>query len=136
MEPPVLHCEASTSGHVGQQPYCPAVAPTRFHQRDDRRAAAPRAALHPRRRRRRNTTRPRRAAGVGAATDQRESRGQLAPIAGTLDQPAFAIFTDCYHRATLVRPAGDVLVIAPYIVECEHINKLVNTLTDSISGYA
>jgi beta-alanine--pyruvate transaminase len=37
----------------------------------------------------------------------------------------------------LVRPAGDVLVIAPpYIVEKSHIDALVNTLADSIKKYA
>jgi beta-alanine--pyruvate transaminase len=36
-----------------------------------------------------------------------------------------------------VRPAGDVLVIAPpYIVEKQHIEQLVNTLADSIRKFA
>jgi beta-alanine--pyruvate transaminase len=36
-----------------------------------------------------------------------------------------------------VRPAGDVLVIAPpFIVEKEHIDRLVNTLADAIRKHA
>jgi beta-alanine--pyruvate transaminase len=36
-----------------------------------------------------------------------------------------------------VRPAGDVLVIAPpYIVEKQHIDTLVNALADSIKKFA
>lgn len=62
---------------------------------------------------------------------------ELAPIASKPGKRAFDIFTDCYDKDTLVRPAGDVLVIAPpYIVEREHIVKLVNTLADSIRGHA
>ncbi len=39
--------------------------------------------------------------------------------------------------STTVRPAGDVLVIAPpYIVETSHIDQLVNTLADSIRRHA
>ena len=38
---------------------------------------------------------------------------------------------------SLVRPAGDVLVIAPpYIVEKQHIDQLVNTLADAIKRAA
>src|SRR5688572_20043147 len=62
---------------------------------------------------------------------------ELAPIAGTPGKRAFDIFVDCYHKGALVRPAGDVLVIAPpYIVEKSHIDTLVNTLADSIRKHA
>ena len=58
---------------------------------------------------------------------------ELAPIAGLPGKRAYDIFLDCFHHGTLVRPAGDVLVIAPpYIVEKEHIDVLVNTLADAI----
>ena len=58
---------------------------------------------------------------------------ELAPIAGSPGKRAYDIFLDCFHKGALVRPAGDVLVIAPpYIVEKEHIDTLVNTLADSI----
>ena len=47
------------------------------------------------------------------------------------------MFLDCFHKGALVRPAGDVLVIAPpYIVEKSHIDTLVNTLADSIKAHA
>ena len=36
-----------------------------------------------------------------------------------------------------MRPAGDVIVIAPpFIVEKSHIDTLVNTLSDSIKKFA
>jgi beta-alanine--pyruvate transaminase len=58
---------------------------------------------------------------------------ELAPIAGAPGKRAYDIFLDCFHNGALVRPAGDVLVIAPpYIVETAHIERLVNTLADSI----
>ena len=62
---------------------------------------------------------------------------ELAPIAGTPGKRAYEIFLDCFHKGALVRPAGDVLVIAPpYIVEKSHIDTLVNTLADSIKAHA
>ena len=42
-----------------------------------------------------------------------------------------------WSKGSLVRPAGDVLVIAPaYVVEKQHIDQLVNTLADSIRAHA
>ena len=62
---------------------------------------------------------------------------ELAPIAGTPGKRAYDIFLDCFKKGALVRPAGDVLVIAPpYIVEKSHIDTLVNTLADSIKRNA
>jgi hypothetical protein len=62
---------------------------------------------------------------------------ELAPIAGTPGKRAYDVFLDCFHKGALVRPAGDVLVIAPpYIVEKSHIDTLVNTLADSIKAHA
>jgi beta-alanine--pyruvate transaminase len=62
---------------------------------------------------------------------------ELAPIAGSPGKRAFNVFLDCFKNGALVRPAGDVLVIAPpYIVEKSHIDTLVNTLADSIKRNA
>ncbi len=62
---------------------------------------------------------------------------ELAPMAGLPGKRAYDIFIDCFHKGSLVRPAGDVLVLAPpYIVEKEHIDTLVNTLADSIRQHA
>jgi beta-alanine--pyruvate transaminase len=62
---------------------------------------------------------------------------ELAPIAGTPGKRAYDVFLDCFKQGSLVRPAGDVLVIAPpYIVEKSHIDQLVNTLADSIKRNA
>jgi len=62
---------------------------------------------------------------------------ELAPIAGSPGKRAYDIFIDCYHKGALVRPAGDVIVIAPpYIVEKSHIDTLINTLADSIKKHA
>ncbi|MDR2853212.1 MAG: aminotransferase class III-fold pyridoxal phosphate-dependent enzyme [Burkholderiaceae bacterium] len=62
---------------------------------------------------------------------------ELAPIAGAPGKRGYDIFLDCFHKGALVRPAGDVLVIAPpYIVESSHIDTLVNTLADAIRAHA
>jgi beta-alanine--pyruvate transaminase len=62
---------------------------------------------------------------------------ELAPIAGSPGKRAYDIYIDCFKRGALVRPAGDILVIAPpFIVEKEHIDRLVNTLADSIRRHA
>jgi len=62
---------------------------------------------------------------------------ELAPIAGSPGKRAYNIFLDCFHKGSLVRSAGDVVVIAPpYIVEKQHIDTLVNTLADSIRSNA
>jgi beta-alanine--pyruvate transaminase len=47
------------------------------------------------------------------------------------------VFLDCFKRGALLRPAGDVLVIAPpFIAEKSHIDQLVTTLADSIRRHA
>lgn len=62
---------------------------------------------------------------------------ELAPIPGLPGKRAYDIFVDCFKKGALVRPAGDVLVIAPpYIVEKSHIDTLVNTLADSVKAHA
>ena len=62
---------------------------------------------------------------------------ELAPMAGQPGKRAYDIFIDCFHKGSLVRPAGDVLVLAPpFVVEKEHIDTLVNTLADSIKRHA
>jgi len=62
---------------------------------------------------------------------------ELAPIAGLPGKRAYDIYLDCFKHGALVRPAGDVLVLAPpYIVEREHIDRLVNLLADAIRRHA
>jgi len=62
---------------------------------------------------------------------------ELAPIPGAPGKRAYDIFVDCFHRGALVRPAGDVIVLAPpYIVEKSHIDTLVGTLADAIRKFA
>lgn len=62
---------------------------------------------------------------------------ELAPRPGLPGKRAYDIFLDCFQHGALVRPAGDVLVIAPqYIVEKSHIDTLVNTLADAIGRHA
>jgi beta-alanine--pyruvate transaminase len=62
---------------------------------------------------------------------------ELAPIAGSPGKRAYDIFVDCFKKGALVRPAGDILVIAPpFIVEKSHIDRLVNTLADSVKAHA
>jgi beta-alanine--pyruvate transaminase len=62
---------------------------------------------------------------------------ELAPIAGSPGKRAYDVFLDCFKRGALLRPAGDVLVIAPpFIAEKSHIDQLVTTLADSIRRHA
>jgi len=62
---------------------------------------------------------------------------ELAPLAGSAGKRAYDIFLDCYQKGSLVRPAGDNLVLAPpYIVENSHIDQLVSTLAASIKQHA
>ena len=62
---------------------------------------------------------------------------ELAPIAGAPGKRSFDIFMTCYHHGVLVRPAGENLVVCPpYIVEKEHIDRIVNVLADAIGKHA
>jgi beta-alanine--pyruvate transaminase len=62
---------------------------------------------------------------------------ELASIAGAPGKRAYNIFLDCFHQGVLVRAAGENLVLCPpYIVEKEHIDKMVNVLADSIRKHA
>ncbi len=62
---------------------------------------------------------------------------ELAPIAGAPGKRAFDIFMTCYHNGVLVRPAGENLVVCPpYIVENEHIDRIINVLADAIRQHA
>ena len=57
--------------------------------------------------------------------------------AGSPGKRAYDVFLDCFKRGALLRPAGDVLVIAPpFIAEKSHIDQLVTTLADSIRRHA
>jgi beta-alanine--pyruvate transaminase len=58
---------------------------------------------------------------------------ELAPIAGAPGKRAYDIFMDCFKHGVLVRPAADNIVICPpYIVEKEHIERIVSVVADAI----
>ena len=58
---------------------------------------------------------------------------ELASIAGSPGKRAYDIFMDCFKHGVLVRPAADNIVICPpYIVEKEHIERIVSVVADSI----
>ena len=62
---------------------------------------------------------------------------ELASVAGAPGKRAYDIFMDCYHHGVLVRPAAENIVICPpYIVEKEHIDRIVNVVADSIRKHA
>ena len=62
---------------------------------------------------------------------------ELAPLPGLPGKRAYDIFLECFHNGVLVRPAGDVLVLAPpFVVEASHIDQMVNTLADAIRRHA
>ena len=75
--------------------------------------------------------------GIGIRSLGLAAAVELAPLAGTPGKRAYDIFIECFKNGALVRPAGDVLVIAPpYIVEKSHIDRLVNTLADAVKKFA
>ena len=58
---------------------------------------------------------------------------ELSSVAGAPGKRAYDIFMDCYHHGVLVRPAGENIVICPpYIIEKEHIARIVDVVADSI----
>ena len=58
---------------------------------------------------------------------------ELSPIAGLPGKRAFDIYIECFNKGVLVRPAGENVVICPpYIVEPEHIDRIVTVLADAI----
>ena len=62
---------------------------------------------------------------------------ELASIAGSPGKRAYDIFMDCFKHGVLVRPAADNIVICPpYIVEREHIDRIVSVVADSIKKNA
>jgi beta-alanine--pyruvate transaminase len=62
---------------------------------------------------------------------------ELSPIAGAPGKRAYDIFMDCFKHGVLVRPAADNIVICPpYIVEKEHIERIVSVVADSIKKNA
>jgi beta-alanine--pyruvate transaminase len=58
---------------------------------------------------------------------------ELSSVSGAAGKRAYDIFMDCYHHGVLVRPAGENIVICPpYIIEKEHIARIVDVVGDSI----
>jgi beta-alanine--pyruvate transaminase len=58
---------------------------------------------------------------------------ELLSVSGAPGKRAYDIFMDCYHHGVLVRPAGENIVICPpYIIEKEHIARIVEVVGDSI----
>ena len=58
---------------------------------------------------------------------------ELAPLPGAAGKRGYDVFLECFRKGTMVRPAGDILVLAPaFIVEKSHIDQMVNTLADAI----
>lgn len=59
---------------------------------------------------------------------------ELSSIAGAPGKRAYDIFMDCFHHGVLVRPAGENLVVCPpYILENQHVDRIVNVLADAIA---
>jgi len=58
---------------------------------------------------------------------------ELAPIAGEPGKRAFSIFLDCWDKGVLVRTTGDTVALSPpLIIEPQHIDQVVGTLSDAI----
>jgi beta-alanine--pyruvate transaminase len=62
---------------------------------------------------------------------------ELSSIAGSPGKRTYDIFMDCFRSGVLVRPAGENIVICPpYIVEKEHIERIVSVVSDAIRNNA
>ena len=62
---------------------------------------------------------------------------ELSPLSSAPGKRAYDIFMNCFHQGVLVRPAGENIVICPpYIVEKEHIDRIVNVVADAIQKNA
>ncbi|MEO6322475.1 MAG: aminotransferase class III-fold pyridoxal phosphate-dependent enzyme, partial [Polaromonas sp.] len=62
---------------------------------------------------------------------------ELASVPGAPGKRAYDIFMECFYNGVLVRPAGENIVVCPpYIVEKEHIDRIVNVVADAIRKYA
>ena len=62
---------------------------------------------------------------------------ELAPVPGAPGKRAYDIFMTCFHHGVMVRSAGDNIVVCPaFIVEKEHIERIVNVLADAIRQHA
>ena len=62
---------------------------------------------------------------------------ELSSIAGSPGKRAYDIFMDCFRSGVLVRPAGENIVICPpYIVEKEHVERIVSVVSDAIKKNA
>ncbi|MDP2032482.1 MAG: aminotransferase class III-fold pyridoxal phosphate-dependent enzyme [Polaromonas sp.] len=58
---------------------------------------------------------------------------ELSSIAGSPGKRAYDIFMDCFRSGVLVRPAGENIVICPpYIVEKQHVERIVSVVSDAI----
>ncbi|MES2383894.1 MAG: aminotransferase class III-fold pyridoxal phosphate-dependent enzyme [Pseudomonadota bacterium] len=62
---------------------------------------------------------------------------ELSSIAGSPGKRAYDIFMDCFRSGVLVRPAGENIVICPpYIVEKQHVERIVSVVSDAIRNNA
>jgi beta-alanine--pyruvate transaminase len=62
---------------------------------------------------------------------------ELAPISGEPGRRAFSVFLDCWEKGVLVRTTGDTIALSPpLIIENQHIEQVVETLTGAIKRAA
>jgi beta-alanine--pyruvate transaminase len=62
---------------------------------------------------------------------------ELSSITGSPGKRAYDIFMDCFRNGVLVRPAGENIVICPpYIVEKQHVERIVSVVSDAIKKNA
>jgi beta-alanine--pyruvate transaminase len=62
---------------------------------------------------------------------------ELASIPGDPGKRAFSVFLDCWEKGLLVRTTGDTIALSPpLIIEAQHIEQIVHTLSDAIKRAA
>ena len=62
---------------------------------------------------------------------------ELEPIAGKPTARAFDVFLRCYEKGVLIRTTGDIIALSPpLIVEKSHIDRIVETIDESLKEAA
>jgi beta-alanine--pyruvate transaminase len=62
---------------------------------------------------------------------------ELKPIDGQPGKRAFSVFLDCWEKGVLIRTTGDTIALSPpLIIENQHIDQLIGTISDALKRAA
>lgn len=62
---------------------------------------------------------------------------ELAPLDGQPGKRAFSVFLDCWEKGVLIRTTGDTIALSPpLIIEQQHIDQIINTISGALKRAA